>query len=163
MPTLDLIRNRLAELYPRLDTEGYEVTGRIIRLAHAIETKRSELLATYGLTAGEFDVLATVRRNDSGEGIHPGTFLESLVITSGGLSKRLDGLETAGLIERHQDPDDRRGTLIRLTPSGLELIDKVLPMVVGGESEEIKARLTPRQLAEAAALLRKLSQSDNST
>jgi DNA-binding MarR family transcriptional regulator len=163
MPTVDWIRNRLAELYPQLDTEGYEVTGRIIRLAQTIETKRSEQLATHGLTAGEFDVLATVRRSDTGEGINPGTFLESLVITSGGLSKRLDRLETAGLIERNHDPNDRRGTLIRLTPSGLKLIDQVLPMVVDRESAEIKARLTLRQLEQAAALLRKLSQADRPT
>jgi DNA-binding MarR family transcriptional regulator len=163
MPTLDWIRNRLAELYPRLDTEGYEITGRIIRLAQTIETNRSEQLATHGLTAGEFDVLATIRRSDTGEGINPGTFLESLVITSGGLSKRLDGLETDGFIERSQDPNDRRGTLIRLTPSGLKLIDQVLPMVVDRESAEIKARLSPRQLEQAAALLRKLSQADHPT
>lgn len=154
---LDWIRDRLAELYPQLDTEGYEVTGRIVRLAQVIETKRSEQLASYGLTPGEFDVLATVRRIDHGEGVNPGTFLESLVITSGGLSKRLDRLETSGLIERNQDPNDRRGTLIRLTQRGLELIDEVLPIVVESETEEIKSRLTGRQLEQAAVLLRRLN------
>lgn len=154
---MEWIRDRLSELYPKLDTEGYEVTGRIIRLAQEIETKRSEGLASYGLTPGEFDVLATVRRTDNG--VNPGTFLESMVITSGGLSKRLDRLEADGLIERSPDPNDRRGTLIRLTPQGLGLIDEVLPLVVKRESEEIKARLTPRQLEQMGVLLRRLSRS----
>jgi DNA-binding MarR family transcriptional regulator len=155
---MEWIRDRLAELYPQLDTEGYDVAGRIIRLAHAIETTRSEQLASYGLSPGEFDVLATVRRIDQGEGVNPGRFLESMVITSGGLSKRLDRLETEGLIERSPDPNDRRGTLIRLTPHGQAVIDEVLPLVVKSESEVIKAKLTPRQLEQTADLLRRLSQ-----
>lgn len=155
---MDWIRGRLAELYPGVDSEGYDVAGRIIRLAQKIETTRSQLLASYDLTAGEFDVLATLRRTDNG--VNPATFLESMVITSGGLSKRLDRLEADGLIERNPDPNDRRGTIIRLTSRGLELIDDVLPKIVETESKEIKARLTARQLEQATELLRRLGDSE---
>ena len=53
----------------------------------------------------------------------------SLVLSSGGTTKRLDRLEAAGLIERLPDPNDRRGTLIRLSPKGLELINEAVPAI----------------------------------
>ncbi len=154
---VDQIRARLSELYPRLDTKAYGVTARILRLAQMIETRRAEQLATYGLTPGEFDVLATLRRTDQGGGVNPGQFLEPLLITSGGLSKRLDRLELAGLIERLPDPADRRGTLIRLTSRGLEAIDRVLPMVIDQEGEATRSKLSDHQLDQTSSLLRRLS------
>jgi DNA-binding MarR family transcriptional regulator len=45
------------------------------------------------------------------------------MLSSGGTTKRLDRLESAGLIQRHPDPNDRRGTLIALTGAGFDLIN----------------------------------------
>lgn len=153
---VDGIRDRLAVLYPNLDTTAFGTTGRILRLAREIESRRTEYLSSFRLTPGDFDVIATLRRTDEGEGVNPGRLLESLLITSGGLTKRLDRLEEAGLIERHPDPADRRATLIRLTPQGLEVIDEVLPGLLEMEAERIGSRLTTRQIEQAASLLRRL-------
>jgi DNA-binding MarR family transcriptional regulator len=78
-----------------------------------------------------------------------------MMLSSGGTTKRLDRLEQAGLVARAPDPGDRRGTLITLTPAGLELIDALTEAhldnerrVLGGLSEAERGRL--------AALLRKL-------
>jgi DNA-binding MarR family transcriptional regulator len=45
-------------------------------------------------------------------------------LTSGATTAMLDRLENAGLIERQPNPDDRRGTIIRLLRSGT---DKIAP------------------------------------
>ena len=45
---------------------------------------------------------------------------ESLSITVGGTSKLVDRIETAGLCQRRPNPDDRRSSLIALTPAGQE-------------------------------------------
>jgi DNA-binding MarR family transcriptional regulator len=49
--------------------------------------------------------------------------METTMLSSGGMTKRLDRLDEAGLIERRPDPLDRRGTLIRLTRRGKATID----------------------------------------
>ncbi len=45
------------------------------------------------------------------------------MITSGGLTKRVDRLVEKGLVERRAGPTDARQRIIALTPAGLELID----------------------------------------
>ncbi|MGD2042145.1 MAG: MarR family transcriptional regulator [Acidimicrobiia bacterium] len=153
---VDGIRSRLAELYPDLDTAAFGLTGRILRLARDIEMNRARHLSSFDLTPGDFDVLATIRRTDLGEGVNPGRLLESLLITSGGLTKRLDKLESAGLIERNPDPNDRRGTLIRILPAGTDLIDRAIPSLLKEEAEVVEAKLSTEQLDRVSAMLRRL-------
>lgn len=153
---IDAIEARLAQLYPDLDTSGFAVTGRILRLARHITARRVDHLTDFGLTPGDFDVLATVRRVQGPEGVNPGTVLESVLITSGGLTKRLDRLESAGLLERRPDPDDRRGTLARLTDEGTEVVDAALQSLVSAERDLVAEVMTDRQMDQAAALLRRL-------
>lgn len=153
---IDAIQARLAELYPDLDTSGFAVTGRILRLARHITARRVDHLTDFGLTPGDFDVLATVRRVQGPGGVNPGTVLESVLITSGGLTKRLDRLESAGLVERRPDPDDRRGTLVRLTDEGTEVVDAAVQSLVSAERELVAEVMTDRQMDQAAALLRRL-------
>jgi len=158
MPTddaVDEIRQELAALYPNLDTVAFGVIGRILRLAGDIDNWRTDHLATYHLTPADFNVLATIRRKGA-EGINPGSVLQTLFITSGGLTKRLDRLEAAGLIERHPDPVDRRGTLLRLTEEGADRIDKAIPSLLHREAEILRSALSGRQLDETASLLRRL-------
>jgi len=152
---VDEIRQELLRLYPDLDTEAFGVIGRILRLARDIQSRRARQLATFDLTPADFDVLATMRRKGA-DGINPGTLLQSLLITSGGLTKRLDRLEGFGLIERQPDPDDRRGTLLRLTEEGANRIDGAIPSLLQEEAELLRPALNRRHLEETASLLRRL-------
>jgi DNA-binding MarR family transcriptional regulator len=153
---VDRIRERLAELYPELDTTAFGVTGRVLRLASTVELARAEYLAAFDLTPGDFDVLATIRRLEGTEKVNPTRLLQSVLITSGGLTKRLDRMEAAGLIARYRDPDDRRGALVRLTPDGTTLVDRALPSLLTMEQETLEQALTARQLSQTAALLRRI-------
>ncbi len=156
---VDEITQHLGDLYPELDASAMGVTGRILRLAQEVGARRNQHLAPHGLTFGEFDVLASARRIEGDEGVNPRRLLESVLITSGGMTKRLDRLEQAGLIERRPDPHDRRGTLIKLTPEGLSLIDELVPSLLEMERQTLLARLTRRQVAETSSLLRRIGTS----
>ena len=153
---VDGMRDRLAELYPELDTSAFALTGRVLRLAQAVERLRAEHLKDFGLVPGDFDVLATIRRIEGDTGVNPGRLLQSVLITSGGLTKRLDRLETAGWVARQPDPDDRRATLVRLTPEGRHLIDRALTSLLSREHELVNRTVTDRQRDQAAATLRRL-------
>jgi DNA-binding MarR family transcriptional regulator len=120
---------------------------------------RAAHLQSFDLTPGDFDVLATIRRRQDKGGLNPGQVLESVLITSGGLTKRIDRLEKAGLIERHPDPGDRRGTLLRLTPAGRKRIDQAISSLLEMEHEKVTAALGDRRVVESANLLRRLTAS----
>ncbi len=71
------------------------------------------------------------------------------------MTSRLDRLQRKGLIERVPAPNDRRSTLVRLTPAGLALIDKALPLHVANEQQAM-ASLTQKEQAQLNGLLAKL-------
>jgi DNA-binding MarR family transcriptional regulator len=77
------------------------------------------------------------------------------MMSSGGMTARLDRLEKAGLIERRPNPDDRRGTLVGLTRKGLTLIDKLVGLHVENE-RRILSCLTQAEQKELNRLLAKL-------
>jgi DNA-binding MarR family transcriptional regulator len=131
---MDEIVDEVREWLPDLDVAGLPITGRILRLARYLEAGREGELARFGLTLGDFDMLATLRRRAISEPIKIRDLQLSLMLSSGGTTKRLDRLESAGLIERLPDPNDRRGTLIMLSPRGLDLIDEAVPAITRYET-----------------------------
>ena len=131
---MDEIVEEVREWLPDVAVDGLPIVGRILRLARYLEAGRERELAAFGLTVGDFDLLATMRRRAAAESIKVGDLQRSLMLSSGGTTKRLDRLETAGLIERLPDPNDRRGTLIRLSRAGLDLINEAVPAITRYES-----------------------------
>jgi DNA-binding MarR family transcriptional regulator len=79
-------------------------------------------------------MLATLRRRAADDPIKIKDLQRSLMLSSGGTTKRLDRLESAGLIRRHPDPNDRRGTLIALTGAGFDLIGEAVPAITRYET-----------------------------
>ena len=139
---------------PDIDPSPMGVIGRITRLAAANERVLEQVFARYGLTGGEFDVLATLRRRD--EPLKPGDLAASTMVTTGGMTKRLDSLARRGLIERDPCEDDRRSVHIHLTPKGRALIDEAVEAHVDNEAR-ILAGLTKRERDQLAGLLRELA------
>src|SRR5882757_1960758 len=113
------------------------------------------LFAEAGLQPGEFDVLATLRRSGEPYMLSPTRLYEAAMISSGGMTNRLDRLESAGLIERRPDPNDRRGKLIALTAAGRHVIDETITRHVANE-ERLLSVLTAAEQEKLNALLRKL-------
>ena len=129
------------------------------RLPDAAETVMRDhmnpLFAEAGLQPGEFDVLATLRRAGEPYLLSPTQLYETVMISSGGMTNRLDRLERAGFVERRPDPNDRRGKLIALTDSGKRVIDETISRHVANE-ERILSALTPAEQNKLNTLLRKL-------
>jgi DNA-binding MarR family transcriptional regulator len=145
------------DLYPDLEVIGLGITGRIMRLAHYLEAGREEQLAEFDLTFPDFDVLATMRRRGGSDTIKVGTLQRWILLSSGGTTKRLDRLESRGLIERLRDPNDRRGVLIRLTTQGIALIDQAIPAITRFENDLVsKAIESEQQRSLVADGLRRL-------
>lgn len=154
---IDRITGDLARIGVTADTDGLAVTGRILRLARIAESARDRVLNEFGLSVADFDVMATLRRRADSTGLKAKQLQASVMITSGGMTKRLDRLESAGLIARHPDPDDRRGVLITLTSEGRGVIDDALPALLNAEARMVEEALgTARDRQRLAGLLRHL-------
>lgn len=154
---IDRITRDLTDIGVEADTDGLAVTGRILRLARNVEGARDRLLGEFGLSVADFDVLATLRRRAEPTGLKTKHLQTALMITSGGMTKRLDRLESAGFIQRHPDPQDRRGVLITLTTEGRRMIDKALPFLLNEEAKTIAEAIgNARDRERLAGLLRHL-------
>jgi DNA-binding MarR family transcriptional regulator len=152
---VDTILEQWQRERPDLDSSPIGVIGRISRLARELEARLEPVYKAHGLEPGWHDVLATLRRTGPPYQLRPTEFADALMLTSSGTTKRLDRLEHAGLITRAPDPADRRGTLITLTPKGLELIDNVTKAHLDNE-RDLLAALSESEQRRLADLLRKL-------
>jgi len=141
---------------PDLDVSPMAVLGRLNEASSLIARDRlAPLFARFGLQAGEFDVLATLRRSGAPYALTPTALYEATMVTSGAMTNRLDRLEKARLIVRGPHPNDRRGIVVQLTGKGLSLIDEALTAHVANE-HEILAGLSDAEREMLARLLGKL-------
>ncbi|GAA0921668.1 MarR family transcriptional regulator [Nonomuraea longicatena] len=123
---VDRIIQQWARERPDLETEAMAVFGRVYRIAAAMGARQQEAYAAFGISRGEFDVIGTLRRSGEPFQLSPKELTSMLMLTSGGMTGRLDRLERAGLVTRSPDPGDRRALVITLTERGRELADEMV-------------------------------------
>lgn len=140
---------------PELDTTALGRVGRLMRTAILAEEVLVETLRERGLEAGWFDVLAALRRTGPPYQLNPTRLRETVMLSSGGMTKRLDRLEQAGLVKRAPDPRDRRGTLVRLTARGMRAADRTVEEHIANE-ERLLEPLEEDERKALDELLRKL-------
>lgn len=141
---------------PSLDVLPMAVMGRLGEATRLITTDYlNPFFRSHGLQQGEFDVLATLRRAGDPYALAPTQLFEALMISSGGMTNRLDRLEKAGLIRRAPNPEDRRGTQVSLTETGLELMNRIVPLHVENEARALAA-LSREEQEALNGLLEKL-------
>ncbi len=152
---VDVMIERWEREHPDLDASSLAIIARLTRLARAIAEDAAASLHEFNLTEVEFELLAAVRTAPDCRAA-PRTLLQPLMVTSGGLTNRIDRLEAAGWIVRAPNPDDRRGVFLELTPSGRELVDRVTAAYLHNQRELLREALTDGERNRLAPLLRKL-------
>lgn len=140
---------------PELDPSAKEVTGRIVRLGAEFHRRFDAAFDALGLRGGQFGVLSALRRAGDPFELTPTDLARHQVMTSGGMTPVIDGLEKRGLVERTPNPDDRRSRLVRLTPEGRDLVDRAMELHVQTEHALIDG-LTDDERVQLASLLRRL-------
>jgi DNA-binding MarR family transcriptional regulator len=120
----------------------------LARTHAAVSGRLQEALSEAGLPPLVwFDVLSTVAEADGR--MKMGELAEALVITRGGLTKLVDRLVKAGMLERAFCETDRRVSYATLLPAGAELLNEMLPVVSGELAVAFSANIS---LAEAKQL-----------
>jgi DNA-binding MarR family transcriptional regulator len=107
--------------FPQADTAGLKMITRLARLEVLLSDFQSCCLAPLGLVMSDFMVLAALRRLGEPYQASPSSLYNVLERSSGGMTKMIKRLESMGLVERLPDPDDGRGSLVRLTAEGVAM------------------------------------------
>ena len=98
-------------------------------LAQRATAQIETMAQSYGITTGEFDVLATLRRHGDQASLTPSFIAGVALVSPSGLTHRLTQLEKAGHIIRTPDPNDRRSFLISITDSGSAIADEIVQYI----------------------------------
>jgi DNA-binding MarR family transcriptional regulator len=136
--------------FPDIDCSGKAVIGRLLHLNELVLKAVNRVLAKHHLKYQAYAVLATLRVEGAPYRMTPKRLLETLILTSGGLSNILRRLETAGYVRRIADASDGRGVIVELTALGRRIVEPAmrdhaqaerrLTGVLSGEEQQAVAR-----------------------
>ena len=147
------IVDQWASVHPDLDTTPMAIMGRVHRLSRTVAAHVEQHFGAHGINRGDYDVLASLRRAGDPPILTPGQLCSGLLLSSAGVTGRLDRLERNGLVRRRPNPGDGRGVLVELTDAGRELVDRLV-----AEDMERQAAWTAQLSAtERAELVRLLA------
>ncbi|MBA8794588.1 DNA-binding MarR family transcriptional regulator [Friedmanniella endophytica] len=141
---------------PELDVSPMHVLSRVTRLARHLDRARRDAFAAHELESWEFDVLAALRRAGAPYRLSPGQLLRETMVTSGTMTNRVDRLSARGLVTRTDHPEDRRGVLVGLTPTGRAAVDAAMDDLLAAE-HAILDDLDRAELDALAGTLRRLT------
>lgn len=140
---------------PELDTSPLQVLARLHRAYLRYSVQIARQLEQHGLTMAGFDVLTALRRAGAPYRLTAGELAAAGLISSAGVTLRIDRLEKEGLLTRVRDSQDRRVVRCELTDKGLRLIDEVFSEHLDNE-QRMLAGLSERERTRLADLLAKL-------
>lgn len=107
----------------------------------------------HGLSIGDYGVLVQLSEAPD-DRMRMCDLASSLHLSPSGLTRRLDGLVRAGVVERRPSPGDGRVMLAVLTTKGRTLIERAAPDHVEGVRRGLLDHLTPDQIAALGSALR---------
>ncbi|ELA8177376.1 MULTISPECIES: MarR family winged helix-turn-helix transcriptional regulator [Vibrio] len=135
MDGVDKILQQWQQARPDLDCSSMGVVGRIRRAANFWEQVHGQVCGDAGISAIEFDILATLRR--SIDPVTPTKLYKTLMISSGAVSTRLEGLVQKGWVHRVASESDRRSNRVTLTEDGVAFLDQVLEAHVASMEQHL--------------------------
>lgn len=153
-PLDELIATRAAH-WPESVTPVTGLMVRVFRLGGMALQQAAELVAAQGLTFKEFEVLATLRSFPAGAEVTPGDLCAAVLISSGGLTKVLYGLEDRGLLARAGATIDRRSKPVRLTAKGRRAAERAMAAIIRNDADVVARALTAREVETLTDLVGK--------
>lgn len=151
----DHLLERWATILPDVGATDLQVTTRLARLGRHLARREEEVFERFGLNRGEVGVLSALRIAGPPYRLSPTRLGRGLMLSSAGVTSRLDRLERRGLVTRTADVNDRRGVVVELTPQGVDLVDAAVRANAANERQVLR-QLDPAQVEALEGLLRTL-------
>jgi DNA-binding MarR family transcriptional regulator len=141
--------------WPDIFDSTLESVLRLHRSHDYLHQDLAPLLHRYHLQDADFGVLMTLRQSKPPHCLSPTEIYHSLLFSSGGLTKVLNRVSNAALIERPDNPEDKRSKLVRLTPKGKALIENIA-FELHQHERRLFSRLSDNEQQQLNELLAKL-------
>ncbi|HEY0792804.1 MAG TPA: MarR family transcriptional regulator [Chthoniobacterales bacterium] len=126
VPRYDVLRAE-AQLYPELDPSACYAFLHLLKTGDQLLSLDAEFLGHLGTRQGRFNLLLIL--GHCAQKLPAAADLaECTGVTRATITGLLDGLEKDGLVERRDDPSDRRLVRVGLTPRGEAFLDRVRPV-----------------------------------
>ena len=140
---------------PDLGVDALQVTARLTRVGAHLARRQDAVFGRFGLGRGEVGALSALRVAGPPYRLSPTHLAKGLMLSSAGITSRIDRLERRGFVRRLADPNDRRGVMVELTDEGLEAVDSAVAALTVSD-QQLLARLEPDEIAQLESILRKL-------
>lgn len=154
-------RETIQQMITGIERNWPEITGslnpvvlKMHRLHDHIQQGVCDLLQSYQLQKADFGVLSALRRSGTPYCLTPTDLYQTMLFSSGGLTKVLNRVEDLGLIVRVENPDDKRSKMVQLTEQGKLLVEEIMPNLHAVERSSLA--LTNKELAHLDVLLTKI-------
>lgn len=130
---------------------------RLFLQAHSalVDTLEHELRTELDLPLTWFEVLLHLERSPEGR-LRMTDLAGSLLLSKSGVTRLVDRMESAGLVERGVCASDRRGAFAVITRAGRALYRKALPVHLRGVEAHFSSHLSAAEQRAIAAGLRKV-------
>lgn len=125
---------------------------KLMRATESINNRLNRHHAEADLTVTQFGVLEALLHLGP---LNQKALGEKLLKSGGNITMVIDNLEKSGLVERQQNPEDRRSMLIHLTPKGKEFISSYFPKHLDRIMSEFDV-LSDKELKQLAQICKKL-------
>ncbi|KQA27090.1 MarR family transcriptional regulator [Vibrio metoecus] len=150
---VDAILEQWRSVRPDLDCSAMGIVGRLGRAHGLWKPQLDHVFQLFDLSPVEFDILATIRRNNTD--ITPTELYQTLMLSSGAISTRIEQLVQRGFVQRIASDQDRRSCKVTLTEQGQTLIDQALNAHVDNMNRML-AVLTEQEQRQLEQLLKKI-------
>ena len=120
-----------------------------------LDTLDDELKEKQGLSLAWFDVLAQLSRAPERR-LRMSELASRILLSKSGLTRLVDRMEAAGLVERASSPTDRRGSFAVMTPRGEQAFKEAAPVHLDGVQRHFGCHLTEAEAKTLARALEKI-------
>jgi DNA-binding MarR family transcriptional regulator len=143
---------------PDLNLSAFSIAAAIKQIDQQTEAEFRRVSASLGIGPGDLRVLFALRRSGVDNPRRPTDLFQSLLVTSGAITKQLDRLEAQGFVDRSPDPSDQRGFLIHLTRRGVKVADAAIEAICSNQTTigAAIAALSEEERAAGARFLQRL-------
>lgn len=146
--------------WPECAKTSYPALLRLTQVNNIFVQIIKDCVESYGIQSADFNLLTCLRRNPAPYVVSPTELYQTMLFSSGGLTKVLNRLLKMELIERLDNPDDKRSKLVKLSAKGKALVEEIMPVLHKQESVMLTA-LSTDELGQLDQLMQKVIKTMN--
>ncbi len=134
----------------RFESPAHEAVLNLFVVSGMLRDRTETVCREFGLTNPLYNVLRILKGGGT-EGYSRGDIARRLLDRAPDVTRILDRLESLGLVTRVRDAGDRRRSVNRITPAGIELLDRIHPGIAA-VNDWVAERLSAEECAKLSRL-----------